>query len=100
MPPILFVAALLLIVLLAVNFEYLIFPSLPVTGLGILLLLLGAGIILYSIVKKGKAGSTQSESSGFDKAPRSAGCAPAIAGSLYIFAGLGVLILQAIGYSH
>ncbi len=100
MSQVLFVAALLLIVLLALNFEYLIFPSLPVTGLGILLLLLGAGIMLYSIVKKGKAGSTQSESSGFDKAPRSAGCAPAIAGGLFLLTGIGVLVLQAIGYPH
>jgi|GEM_PF-3818584 len=96
MSQVLFVAALLLIVLLALNFEYLIFPSLPVTGLGILLLLLGAGIMLYSIVKKGKAGSTQ----GFDKAPRSAGCAPAIAGGLFLLTGIGVLVLQAIGYPH
>ncbi len=99
MSQILFVAALFLIVLLALNFEYLIFPSLPVTGLGILLALLGAGIILYGAVQR-KAGSTQPESSATDKAARSSGCAPAVAGALYLLTGIGVLIMQAIGYLH
>ena len=100
MPQILFIAALFLIVLLALNFEYLIFPSLPVTGLGILLALLGAGIILYGVAQKRKTGSRQSESSGTEKAPRSAGCAPAVAGALYLLTGIGVLVMQAIGYFH
>ncbi len=100
MPQVLFIAALFLIVLLALNFEYLIFPSLPVTGLGIVLALLGAGIILHGAVQKRKAETTQSDSSGTEKAPRSTGCAPAVAGGLYLLTGIGVLILQAIGYLH
>jgi hypothetical protein len=100
MSQVLFIAALFLIVLLALNFEYLIFPSPLVTGFGILLMLLGLGIILYGAVQKRKAGSTQSDSSGTDKAQRSAGCAPAVAGGLYILTGVGVLILQIIGYLH
>ncbi len=98
MSQILFVAALFLIVLLALNFEYLIFPSLPVTGFGILLLLLGLGIILFGVIQKRRTGSMKSESSATGKAARSAGCAPAVAGGLYILSGLGVLVMQAIGY--
>ncbi|MGB7538805.1 MAG: hypothetical protein WBM17_09715 [Anaerolineales bacterium] len=100
MPQLLFIVALFLIVLLALNFEYLIFPSPLVAGFGILLVLLGLGIVLYGGVKKRKAGPAQPESSGTDKAPHSAGCAPAVAGGLYLLAGIGVLILQAIGYLH
>jgi hypothetical protein len=98
MSQVLFVAALFLIVLLALNFEYLIFPSLPVTGLGILLALFGAGIILYGVINKRKTGSKQSESSGPEKVSRSAGCAPAVAGGLFLLTGIGVLVMQAIGY--
>jgi hypothetical protein len=100
MSQVLFVAALFLIVLLALNFEYLIFPSLPVSGLGILLALLGAGIILFGVFQKRKTGSKQSESSGTDKAARSSGCAPAVAGALFLLTGIGVLVMQAIGYFH
>jgi hypothetical protein len=100
MSQILFVAALLIIVLLALNFEYLVLPSLPASGLGIILVLLGLGIILASIVRKGTNSPPKSESSAADGAPRSVGCAPMIAGSLYLLAGVGVLILQAIGYFH
>ncbi len=100
MSQVLFIAALFLIVLLALNFEYLIFPSLPVTGLGILLALFGLGIVLYGAVQKRKAGSTQPESSATDKAARYSGCAPAVAGGLYLLTGIGVLVMQAIGYLH
>ncbi len=100
MSQILFVAALFLIVLLALNFEYLIFPSLPVTGLGVVLVLLGLGVILFGVIQKRKTESKQTESSGTDHAPRKAGCAPAVAGGLFFLTGIGVLVMQAIGYLH
>jgi hypothetical protein len=96
----LFIAALFLIVLLALNLEYLIFPSLLIIGLGIISVLLGLGIIVYGAVRKRRAGPAKPESSGTDKAHRSAGCAPLVAGGLYIVTGIGVLVLQAIGYWH
>jgi hypothetical protein len=96
MVQLLFIAALFLIVLLALNFEYLVFPSLLAGGVGVISVLLGLGIILYGGLRKGKTEVTQ----GTEKAPRSAGCAPAVSGGLYILTGLGVLVLQAIGYLH
>jgi hypothetical protein len=96
----LFIAALFLIVLLAVNIEYLIFPSLLASGAGIISVLLGLGIILYGGLRKRKTESEPSGSSGTDEAHRSAGCAPLVAGGLFFLTGIGVLVLQAIGYLH
>jgi len=97
---ILFILALFLIVALALNFEVLLLPSLVVVGLGAACVILGIGMVAYGVTRKGTAVPRESESPGDGKTPASAGCLPVIVGSLYGLIGIGMFILQAIGYFH
>jgi hypothetical protein len=95
-----FIAALFLIVLLALNFEFLLLPNPTVVGLGGFCVLVGLGIIVYAAIKKRKSAPQEVLSQKDKKSLRSAGCVPTVTGSLYVLTGVGVLILQAIGFFH
>ena len=96
----LFLSALFLIVLFALNFEFLLLPHPAVMGLGIAGLLLGAGIILIGFLRRRKGPPPPSETySDVDKKRRSAGCLLGIVGTLYALTGIGIIVLQAVGYS-
>jgi hypothetical protein len=96
----LFIAALFLIVLLALNFEFLLFPNLGIVGLGASSLILGIGIAAYGTLHGKRNAPRGSDLPVAEKTPRPAGCLPVMIGSLYMLTGIGVFILQAIGFFH
>jgi hypothetical protein len=95
----LFIAALFLIVLLALNFDFLLLPNLAVVGLGTATLIVGAGIFLIGYLRNRKGLPRELESDpAVGRLRRSAGCLSAIVGSLYALTGIGIIMLQVIGY--
>ncbi len=100
----LFIAALFIIFILAMSFEFLLFPSGVVLGLGAASIILGIAIIPYGNIRKGSGSAGKGEGeSGIPagKNPRrSTACQSVVVGSFYLFIGIGMFLLQAIGYFH
>jgi hypothetical protein len=97
----LYISALFLIVLLMLNFEFLLLPNPAVAGFGIAVLILGAAIMVIGGRRKRSLPSgTENADSGqrAEKLRRITVRRAVVAGAMYGFVGLGILILQAIGY--
>jgi hypothetical protein len=95
----LFVAALIVIVLLALNFDFLLLPNLAAAGLAAVLITAGVVISMSGGVRRrpnvdGKVDAT----SDADKTWVRTRERSRVAGSLYTMAGIGILILQTIGF--
>ena len=95
----LFVAALFVIVLLVLNFDFLLLPSLAVAGLAAVLMTAGMVIsISGSWRRRPSAVGAAEENSEADKSWVKTRERARVVGSLYITAGLGILLLQMIGF--
>jgi hypothetical protein len=98
----LFLAGLILISLLALGFDSLLAPSPIVVGLGVASFLAGGGILILGNRSKGSAiprsENVETEAPVEAEPRRSPGCLAIIVGSLYLFAGVWIFVMQAIGY--
>ena len=98
----LFIAALFLALLFVLNLEFLLLPDAAVALLGVALLILGAAIAVYSRRWKGPAPSRKA-AAGSGKAEGKKARRPTarlidVVGAMYAVTGLGILVLQAIGF--
>ena len=95
----LFIAALFVIVLLVLNFDFLLLPTLAMAGLAAALMTAGIVISMSGGWKRRpSAVGTADESSEADKAWVRMRERSRIVGSLYTASGLGILLLQGIGF--
>jgi hypothetical protein len=98
----LFIAALFLALLFVLNFEFLLLPDAAVALLGVALLILGAAIAVYGRRWKGPAPSRKkaapSGKAAGKKTRRPTARLIDVVGAMYAVTGLGILMLQAIGF--
>jgi len=98
----LFIAALFLILLFALNLEFLLLPDPAVALLGVAVVILGAAIIVYGRRWwKPLPPDTRGDDSGGEGKPKTRRPTARlidIVGATYALTGIGILILQAIGF--
>jgi hypothetical protein len=98
----LFIAALFLALLFVLNLEFLLLPDAAVALLGVALLILGAAIAVYGRRWKGpppsrKKAAPSGKGEG-KKTRRPTARLIDVVGAMYAVTGLGILVLQAIGF--
>ncbi|HEY5117876.1 MAG TPA: hypothetical protein VII90_00310 [Anaerolineales bacterium] len=102
---ILFIVSLFIIVFLALGLEYFLAPNVVFLILGAASLIFGIVLFGYGSIQKqagphGKPGEGSITVS-MDKKPKeSSACLPAVAGGMYVLIGIGILILQIVGYHY
>jgi hypothetical protein len=102
---ILFIVSLFIIVFLALELEYFIAPNLIFLILGAVGLIFGIILFGYGSIRKqaglpGKPGEASIPESTDKKPKESSACLPAVVGGMYALIGIGILILQLIGYRY
>jgi hypothetical protein len=102
---ILFIVSLFIIVFLALELEYFLAPNVVFLILGAAILIFGIILFGYGNIQK-KTGPPVNPGEGSipestDKKPKeSSACLSAVVGGMYVLIGIGILILQIIGYHY
>jgi hypothetical protein len=102
---ILFIVSLFIIVFLALELEYFLSPNVVFLILGAASLIFGIILFGYGNIRKkagppGKSGEGSIPGSTDKKPKESSACLPVVVGGMYVLIGIGILILQTIGYHY
>ena len=102
---ILFIVSLFITVFLALELEYFLAPNVVFLILGAASLIFGILLFGYGNIRKqaglpGKPGEESTPLSTDKKPKESSACLSAVVGGMYVLIGIGILILQIIGYHY